>query len=102
MKQRLNKMEQFLLEVILAAIRQTSTDHANDHLSDYDDNSVKRLLRVLGNKELSMPELMEKLGLAHMPNFRKNYLNPALDRRLIERTVLDRPRSRNQRYRKCR
>ena len=91
---------EFMLEVISEAVKQTSTDHIRDHDSDYDNDSVGRLLRVIGNKEMSTPELMEKLGLAHMPNFRKKHLNPALERGLIERTIPDKPRRRNQKYRK--
>lgn len=95
---------EFMLELILEAVKQTSTDYDNDHDSDYDsdydDDPVERLLHTLGNKEMSTPELMKKLGLTHVPNFRKNYLNPALERGLIERTIPDKPKSRNQRYRK--
>jgi len=45
-------------------------------------------------------EIMERLDLVHKPTFRKNYLNPALEMKLIERTVPDKPNSKNQKYRK--
>lgn len=64
------------------------------------DPYVERLLSVLGNKELSAAEIMELLGLIHRPTFRKNYLNPALKPGKVEMTILDKPRSRNQKYRK--
>ena len=43
---------------------------------------------------------MKRLGLLHKPTFRKNYLHPALDQKLIERTIPDKPNSWNQKYRK--
>lgn len=43
---------------------------------------------------------MKRLGLSHKPTFRKNYLNPALAQNLIERTIPDKPNSKNQKYRK--
>ena len=74
------------------------TDQVNDQVTD----QVKRLLNVLGDEELTALELMERLGLSHRPTFRQNYLNPALEAGLIERTVPDKPTSRLQRYRKVR
>lgn len=43
---------------------------------------------------------MKKLGLSHRPTFRQNYLQPALDAGLIERTLPDKPNSRLQKYRR--
>ncbi|WP_365728581.1 Fic family protein [Ruminococcus sp.] len=43
---------------------------------------------------------MKRLELSHRPTFRKNYLTPALDKKLIERTIPDKPNSKNQKYRK--
>jgi len=36
----------------------------------------------------------------HKPTFRKNYLNPALEIEVIERTIPNKPSSKNQKYRK--
>ena len=55
---------------------------------------------ILGNEILSAAELMERLGLSHRPAFRKNYLNPVLEQNLIERTIPDKPNSKNQKYQK--
>ena len=59
-----------------------------------------KLLDVFGEEELSADQIMERLDLSHRPTFRKNYLNPALAQEVIERIVLDKPNSRNQRYRR--
>ena len=45
-------------------------------------------------------QCMKALGLVHRPTFRKNYLQPALAARLIERTLPDKPNSRLQKYRR--
>lgn len=64
--------------------------------SDQDKTPTERFLSALGDEILSATELMKRLGLSHRPTFRKNYLNPALEQRLIERTIPDKPNSRNQ------
>ena len=76
------------------------TDQVSDQAADQDKAPVERLLSALGEETLSAAELMERLGLSHKPTFRKNYLNPALEQKLIERTIPDKPNSRNQKYRK--
>lgn len=68
--------------------------------STRDQSPVERLLSAPGNDTLPAKALMERLGLFHKATFRKNYLNPALDQKCIERTIPDRPNSRNQKYRK--
>lgn len=52
-----------------------------------------------GDEAVSALECMRKLGLSHRPTFRQNYLQPALDAGLIERTLPDKPNSRLQKYR---
>lgn len=61
---------------------------------------VERLLSVLDEAEMSLREIMEQLALSDRNNVMKNYVNPALELGLIERTVPDKPNSRLQKYRK--
>ncbi len=67
----------------------------NEQLSEY----LKRLIEVM---EYDVPytsnTLMEKLGLKSKEGFRRNYLRPAIDMKLIRMTIPDKPNSRNQRY----
>jgi hypothetical protein len=42
--------------------------------------------------------LLQRLSLRSKENLRKNYLNPALRMGLIEMTLPDKPKSKNQRY----
>lgn len=97
---------ELMLEIIRDSLMEVtvvgrSTDQDGDQVSDQDKSPVERLLSVLGSDVLSAAELMQRLGLSHKPTFRKNYLNPAIEQSLIERTIPDKPNSRNQRYRKC-
>ena len=76
------------------------SDQVTDQVADQDKTPADRLLFALGNDTLPAADLMVRLGLSHKPTFRKNYLNPALEQKLIERTIPDKPNSRNQKYRK--
>lgn len=114
---------EFMLEVVRDSLREFAArcsqvcDQDTDQVSDQDTAQVSdqvrwtdslsgtpagRILRALGDETLSAAELMRRTGLSHMPTFRKNYLNPALEQGLIERTVPDRPNSSRQKYRRVR
>lgn len=87
---------EFMLQAIKESIKQAIlTDQVGDQVSD----QVKRLIKTLSKGEKSSAQLMQTLKLSHAPNFRKNYLNPALQDDWIERTQPDSPRSPTQRYR---
>lgn len=86
----------FMLEAIQEAIDNIMTDYDTGHDTDY----VDRLLIALGNKTLTASQLMRQLGLKSASSFRKVYLQPALERGLIERTIPDKPKSKNQKYRR--
>lgn len=96
---------ELMLEIIRDSLNQITivgrnTVQANDQVSDQDNSPVNRLLSVLEGNTLSATELMQRLGLSHKPTFRKNYLNPALEQKLIERTIPDKPNSKNQKYKR--
>lgn len=89
---------EYMLQTIKMAVEKMISDYDGDYESDY----VHKLMQVLGDRELSTPQLMDLLNLSHATNFRKNYLLPALEKNLIERTIPDKPKSKNQKYRKVR
>ncbi len=96
---------ELMLEIINDSLKEVTivgrpTDQDSDQVTGQDKTPVDRLLSLLGDDTLSAFEIMKRLGLSHRPTFRKNYLNPALDQNLIERTIPDKPNSRNQKYRK--
>ena len=91
---------EFILEQIDKILDEicAQMDGENEYLSE----AVKRLLEVM---EYDVPytskSLMEKLELKSRDGFRRNYLLPAMERKLIRMTIPDKPNSRNQRYVKC-
>lgn len=87
------------VEFTLTALGDAVADIRSDQVDDQVSDQVRRLLDVLGQGEKSATELMTELGLRHAPTFRKNYLSPALETTLVERTKPDAPRSPLQRYR---
>ena len=63
---------------------------------------IQRLLSVMEyDVAYTGKALMEKLGLKSKEGFRRNYLIPAIEMKLIRMTVPEQPRNRNQRYIKC-
>ena len=96
---------ELMLEIIRDSLTEItvvgrSTDQDSDQVTVQDKTPVERILSALNDETLSATELMERLGLSHRPTFRRNYLNPALEQKLIERTIPDKPNSKNQKYRK--
>lgn len=59
---------------------------------------VEELLKIFTG-EHTRQDLQDKLNLANRENFRKNYLQPALDNGLIELTIPEKPNSSKQKYR---
>jgi len=60
---------------------------------------VTSLLRTLFDGEMAPGKLREALGVRHRPNFRENYLDPAIEAGFIERTIPKKPTSPLQKYR---
>lgn len=58
------------------------------------------MLFILKKDTLFACASMEWLGLFHKSTFQKNYPNPALKQKLIKRIIPDKPKSKNQKYKK--
>ena len=96
---------ELMMEIIRDSLNEVavvgrSIDQDSDQVTDQDKNQIDRIISAIGEDTLSAAEIMARLGLSHRPTFRKNYLNPALEQNLIERTIPDKPNSKNQKYRK--
>jgi len=48
--------------------------------------------------EMSVSQLMTLLNIKHRPTFLYNYIKPAMEQKLIEMTIPEKPNSRNQKY----
>lgn len=74
-------------------------DRPSDQATDQATMQVLRLVTTLVAGPLSREEIMQHLGLKHLPSFRKNYIRPALDGGFIEMTIPDNPTDSRQKYR---
>ena len=84
-----------ILDAILSSdASDQDTAQASVQVSD----QVKRLIQNMEQKEYSLTELMALLGLSHRATFQKNYLTPALEAGVVERTLPDKPKSPKQKY----
>ena len=75
------------------------TEHETVHETVHVTEHVERLITVL-TEDMSRPQLQDVLGISNRPHFVSLYLGPARKAGLIEMTLPDKPRSRNQRYRR--
>ena len=90
---------EFLLTVIYDTLREIAeTQNGNTH--EGVGVPVTLLLEKLGEDTLSAQQIMERLGLKSRASFRKVYLVPALEQKLIEMEFQDKPNSSKQRYRR--
>ncbi len=86
---------------MLKMIDLSLTDLINDTSLEIENSSiyVNKLLKVLSkNKWYTSKEIQSLLNLSDRVNFRKNYLNPAIELGLIEVEFKDKKTSKNQRY----
>ncbi|MEC9485641.1 MAG: Fic family protein [Candidatus Izemoplasma sp.] len=92
-----NVFIEFMLDAILETITRT-INQSNLESIGY-SIQVKKLLSVM---DMEIPytalELMELCGLKSRASFKNNYIDPALESGLIQMTIPDKPKSRNQRY----
>ena len=96
---------EFILLAIFDALkeqRETIQDSIQENVQEniQDDQRTAKLLAVLGERTLSLSEMLKRLGMKNRANFMKNWLQPTLEMGLIEQTIPEKPSSKNQRYRK--
>ena len=88
---------EFMLEQIDKILNDISSQ-----ISDKNEYLPEAIQKLLGAMEYDVPytsnDLMEKLELKSKEGFRRNYLHPAIKMNLIQMTIPDKPKSRNQRY----
>ena len=84
---------------------QTSTEQAPEQAPEQARNLLHTnnpliigLVRIIGNEELSISQLMEKTGLKHRPNFIEYHLNPAITEGYVRLLYPDKPRHPRQKY----
>jgi len=74
-----------------------SAGQDTQHVTQHDDPHVQKLLKVLA-RPMSKPSVMATMGLKDRNHFTKQYLEPAMEAGLVEMTIPDKPKSRNQQY----
>lgn len=82
---------EFMLQVIFDALSEIGQ---KSKLPD----KVEQLLNVMTDEPESAKTILKKLGLTRLQTLRKNYLNPALDLKVVAMTEPNSPNSRNQKY----
>lgn len=75
----------------------TSTRQVPDKFST-GNSRILDLIRVLGDKELSLKELLVLLSLKDRESFRKSYLDPAIQSGFVRSLYPDSPRHPRQKY----
>ncbi|MCF6776826.1 hypothetical protein L3V83_09625 [Thiotrichales bacterium 19X7-9] len=60
---------------------------------------IKNLILVISEKDLTRDEAQQLLTLKDRKSFKEFYIKPALDQKLIEMTIPEKPNSPNQKYR---
>ncbi|MBR1902471.1 MAG: Fic family protein [Bacteroidaceae bacterium] len=95
----INPTEEWKVQPNLAdsSKRRTSTGQVQDKLHAEDIN-ILTLIKVIGEQELSVKEMMNGVELKGRDNFLKLYLNPALKERLVRMKYPDRPNHPRQKY----
>jgi ATP-dependent DNA helicase RecG len=90
--------EEIFKAIIYRPVTPHDTPDDTPYDAPYDNELVNRLILAL-NGEMSRPELQKLVGVKDIGHFREGYLVPALELNIIEMTLPDRPKSKNQRYR---
>lgn len=81
------------------SLKSREEETSTEQDTEQDTEQVGQLVLAL-TREMRRQQLQGLLRITHRPHFLEKYLNPALKAGFIERTLPDKPTSRNQRYRR--
>jgi len=81
----------------MKAENRTSTEQVPNKLRP-SSADVAQLIQAIGRDELSVKQMMERMGLKHRPNFIERYLNPAMRDGYVAMRYPDSPRHPRQKY----
>ena len=76
----------------------TAHDTAHEQNFIYLEHKPHRLLWILEG-EMTRSQMLKTLELSHRTNFKKNYLDRAIENGWIEMTIPEKPKSKKQKYR---
>lgn len=75
----------------------TSTEQVPNKIRTNNPN-IEKLIRIIGEEECSIKQMMERLTLRHRPNFIDHYLTPAIEEGYVRMLYPESPRHPRQRY----
>ena len=75
----------------------TSTGQVEDTFHT-DNVNIKNLIKIIGDKEMSVKAMMEGIGLKGRDNFLNQYLTPALSQGYVRMLYPESPRHPRQKY----
>ena len=78
-------------------IRQGEPDKLPDKF-DADNDYIKKLIKVVGNKKMSIREILDAIGLKNRESFMEVYLNSAISEGFVRLLHSDKPRHPRQKY----
>lgn len=96
-------MQDAMQDTVQVTIQDTIQDAVQDTIQDavqvtiQDSMQIKELLKVFRDIH-TREELQEKLHLLNRDNFRRTYLQPAIEKDYVALTIPDKPTSGNQKY----
>ncbi|MBO7652345.1 MAG: Fic family protein [Bacteroidales bacterium] len=97
-QQNLAAPEQVPEQVPEQATEQVPEQATEQNLLHTNNQLIIELINTIGNEELSISQLMEKVGLKHRPNFIEYHLNPAISEGYVRLLYPKSPRHPRQKY----
>lgn len=76
----------------------TSTEQVPNKLTEHLSKAERKLILAVGDKEMSMKQIMDAIGLKHRPTLLYNYIEPATKDGIVTLLYPESPRHPRQKY----